>query len=397
MSDRRLRRLGWATVVVAVAAVVLLAYWRFSEREKSVEVGFGPSPAMMLSRDNDNSESYARVLGPREFSFPADHGPHDAYKTEWWYFTGNLDDLDGRRFGYELAFFRFALAPRPVSSGSAWRSNQLYMAHFALTDVENDRFHSFERFSREALGLAGVTRDQLHVWLYDWLAASNQSAAFPLTLHAAADGIAIDLTLNSGKPMVLHGQAGFSRKSSEIGQASYYYSFTRLPTAGTIQIDGRTVQVQGDSWMDREWSTSALSEEQAGWDWFALQLSDGRDLMFYRLRRKDGTVDPLSAGTLVQADGTAQPLGHEAVRIRERGEWRSPRTGALYPAEWQLSLPEYEIELVVEPVMSDQELDVSFKYWEGAVNVHGTSSGEPVSGRGYVELTGYAESADEGG
>jgi predicted secreted hydrolase len=391
MSDRRSRRLGWAAAVVAVAAVVLLAYWSFPEREENTEAGFGPAVAL-LSRGDDDTESYVRVFGPREFSFPADHGPHNDYKAEWWYFTGNLDDSDGRRFGYELTFFRFALAPRPVPSGSAWRSHQLYMAHFALTDVENDRFRSFERFSRAALGLAGARADRLHVWLYDWSASAIGSAAFPLTLHAAADGIAIDFTLNSGKPMVLHGQAGFSRKSKEAGQASYYYSFTRLPTAGTIRIDGRAYQVRGNSWMDREWSTSALSKEQAGWDWFALQLSDGRDLMFYRLRRKDGTVDPYSAGTLVNADGTALPLRHDAVLIRERREWRSPRTGALYPVEWLLSLPEYGIELVVKPLMSDQELDVAFKYWEGAVRVRGTSRGEPVSGRGYAELTGYVRS-----
>ena len=394
MMERHSRSARGAAAVVAVAAVVLLAYWSFPGCKESTEAGFGPS-SVLFSGGDDDTESYARALGPRKFSFPADHGPHDDYKTEWWYFTGNLDDPAGRQFGYELTFFRFALSPHLVPSGSAWRSNQLYMAHFALTDVENDRFRSFERFSREALGLAGANSDRLHVWLYDWSATFNQSTVFPLTLHAATDGIAIDLTLNKGKPMVLNGQAGFSRKSKEAGQASYYYSFTRLPTAGTIRIDGRTVRVLGNSWMDREWSTSALSEEQAGWDWFALQLSDGRDLMFYRLRRKNGAVDPYSTGTLVNADGTAVPLPHDAVLIQERRQWRSPRTGALYPAEWLLSLPEYGIELVVEPLVSDQELDVSFKYWEGAVDVRGTSKGKPVSGRGYVELTGYARSADK--
>jgi len=390
------RSARWVAAVVVIA-VALLAYWRFFEREEiQPGAGFGPSTKGLLSRGGDDVEGYARVLGPRDFSFPVDHGPHDDYKAEWWYFTGNLDGPDGRRFGYELTFFRFALAPRPVASGSAWRSNQLYMAHFALTDVKNGRFRSFERFSRAALGLAGANSDRLQVWLYDWSASAVDTAGFPLTLHAATDDIGIDLTLDSGKPMVLHGQGGFSRKSREAGQASYYYSFTRLPTMGTVRIDGRTYQVRGDSWMDREWSTSALAAEQAGWDWFALQLSDGRDLMFYRLRRKDGTADPFSAGTLVNAGGTALPLGHDAVRIREQSEWRSPRTGARYPAGWLLILPEYDLELVVEPVVGDQELDVTFKYWEGAVNVRGTSQGEPVSGWGYVELTGYVPSDDDG-
>jgi predicted secreted hydrolase len=394
----RLHR-SWLGLAATVAVAVLL--WlvvRFvTEDNDGRDIGEERSMAGMLSGNHAADPGYARVTRPRPFSFPADHGPHEQYRAEWWYFTGNLDDSAGRAFGYELTFFRFALAPRRAASASRWRTNQLYMAHFAVSDVEDDRFRSFERYSRAALGLAGAEAQPLRIWLYDWSASAAGRSTFPLVLRAQAEGIGIDLVLTAGKPVVLQGKSGFSRKSGGTGQASYYYSFTRMPTAGTIQIDGRKHRVEGNSWMDREWSTSALSKEQAGWDWFALQLSDGRDLMFYRLRRKDGTPDPFSAGTLVEADGTARPLGHGAVLIRARRHWRSPRTGALYPAEWSLRVPDYGIDIDIEPLMDDQELNVAFKYWEGAVRLHGISAGHSVSGRGYVELTGYKQTTGNDG
>ncbi|BCR03477.1 carotenoid 1,2-hydratase [Desulfuromonas versatilis] len=336
----------------------------------------------------DAAEGYARALTPREFSFPSDHGPHPRYRTEWWYYTGNLQAADGRRFGYQLTFFRIALTPEPQPRASGWAANQLYMAHFALTDVAGRRFFHFERFARAALGLAGATTDPYRVWLEDWEASSDGSTALPMRLRAAQQRIAIDLHLESAKPVVLQGERGLSQKSPEEGNASYYYSLTRMPTVGRIEVGGESLAVAGDSWLDREWSTSALGPEQAGWDWFSLQLDDGRELMYYRLRKKDGSGDPMSSGTLVAGDGSYRRLRPQQVIIDEMGSWQSPHSGARYryPSGWLLRLPGEGLELQITPMLRDQELQATVRYWEGAVVVEGT-----VGGQGYVELTGYGE------
>jgi predicted secreted hydrolase len=202
--------------------------------------------------------------------------------------------------------------------------------------------------------------------------------------------MAIDLLLQPGKPPVLQGERGLSRKSAQPGDASYYYSLTRMPTAGTVRVGGEPFQVTGASWMDREWSTSSLGKDQVGWDWFSLQLADGSDLMLYRLRRKDGTADPASSGTLIGPDGGSRPLGLAGFQIEGSGEWRSPRSGARYPNRWRVRVPSEGLDLDIRPLLADQELDVSFRYWEGAVDIAGTRRGQPVRGSGYVELTGYA-------
>ncbi|KAF0190579.1 MAG: hypothetical protein FD165_2614 [Gammaproteobacteria bacterium] len=212
---------------------------------------------------------------------------------------------------------------------------------------------------------------------------------FPLTLAAMQDGIAIDLHLERRQAFVAQVDNGFSRKSAQPGNASYYYSATRLPTTGKVTVNGRTVAVAGNSWLDREWSTAALGPEQAGWDWFALQLDDGRDLMFYRLRNKDGSASHFSGGTLVAPNRTVQQLASDDVVIDEQDHWRSPRTGTRYPSRWRVQLPSQSLSLDITPVIEDQELDLSVCYWEGAVSINGTSGGSPVSGAGYVELAGY--------
>src|SRR5437868_5938573 len=240
---------------------------------------------------------FARVTGPRPFVFPQDHGPHQEYATEWWYYTGNLDAQDGRHFGFQLTFFRFGLAPAPVRRASDWATTNIYMAHFALTDVAGNQFYAFDRFSRGAAGLAGAQGQPFRVWLESWSAEGLGADALPMRLRAAQDQIAIDLTLEGGKPIVLQGDQGVSQKSATPGNASYYYSLTRMPTSGTLRVGAATFQVRGLSWMDREWSTSSLGQDLAGWDWFALQLSDGREVMFYQLRRRDGSSDPVSGGT----------------------------------------------------------------------------------------------------
>jgi predicted secreted hydrolase len=337
-----------------------------------------------------DDRGYARALAPREFHFPADYGPHPEFRTEWWYYTGNLATVEGRRFGFQLTFFRSALAPEMPARASAWATRQAWLAHFTVSDVEGKKFHSFERWSRDAVGLAGARGTPFRIWVKDWTAEG--APVFPVRLRAAAGDVTIDLLLQAGKPPVLQGERGLSRKSAEPGNASYYYSLTRMPTAGTVHIGGERFTVAGASWMDREWSTSSLGKDQVGWDWFSLQLADGWDLMLYRLRRQDGTVDLASSGTMIKPDGGSRPLALADFQVERAGEWRSPRSGARYPASWHLRVPSEDLDLDVRPLLADQELDVSFRYWEGAVEITGTHRGKPVKGHGYVELTGYAGS-----
>ncbi len=346
----------------------------------------------------DPAAGFARALEPRVFRFPDDHGPHPEFRNEWWYFTGNLEDTRGRRFGYELTFFRIALTADAAPHDSAWRSNQVYMAHFAVTDARAEHFYVAERFSRAALGLAGAKREPFAVWIDDWSIRdrSEESSGSPNSRRerwtlAAADGrIALNLDLTATKPAALNGDGGLSRKSADPGNASYYYSISRWESTGTLSIGADTYAVTGESWLDREWSTSALGEDQIGWDWFALQLSDGNDVMFYNLRKADGSHDANSAGTWIAPDGTAMPLGTHDVDIAVTSTWDSP-AGGRYPSGWELSVPGRDLEVTVTPVIANQELRTLVRYWEGAVDVRGRHGDRAVTGRGYVELTGYAD------
>jgi predicted secreted hydrolase len=327
---------------------------------------------------------FARAEAPRAFAFPRDHGPHPAFRTEWWYWTGNLAAPDGRRFGFQLTFFRTALTPEAPARGSAWGTRQVYLAHFAVTDVAGRRFGAWSRTERLALGLAGAQTEPFRVWVDDWEARGEGATGLPVRLRASESDTAIDLTLEGGKPVVLQGERGLSRKGAEPGNASYYYSLTRMPARGSVTVGGRRFEVTGLAWMDREWSTSALGAELAGWDWVALQLDDGREVMFYRLRRKDGGADRFSAGVIVDAAGSARALSLDDVTLEPLDAWTSPRSGARYPARWRLSMAGLGLDLQISPALADQELDVGTRYWEGAVVVTGT-----VAGRGYVEMVGY--------
>lgn len=335
-------------------------------------------------------EGFTRADGPRPFDFPADFGAHPDYQTEWWYYIGNLDAADGRHFGYELTFFRAALLPPALIAprSSAWATNQIYMAHFALTDVEGNQFYAFQRFARGSVELAGAQGSPYRVWLEDW---SVEAAGEDFVLHATNENLAIELRLSAGKEPVAHGIDGYSQKGPEPGNASYYYSFTRLLTEGTVQIGDETFEVSGLSWNDHEFSTTVLSAGQVGWDWFAIQLDDGYDLMLYYIRRADGSIESFSSGTLVAPDGSAQPLAREDFSIATQGSWRSPHSGAEYPMGWTIAIPSAELILELAPYLEDQELNVSTIYWEGAVHISGTHGGQPLNGVGYVEMTGYAE------
>ena len=337
---------------------------------------------------------FERATAPRRFEFPADHGSHPTFRTEWWYFTGNLETVAGRRFGFELTFFRVALAPQVVDRASAWRTNQLWMAHLALTDGAHGRFVAAQRLARGALGLAGAVGDPFHVWVDDWFATGHADArTATLRLTARDGGMGLDLELLGRKPVVLQGVQGLDAKGPEPGNASYYYSVPRLAVTGKVSIDGAESVVEGTAWMDREWSTSALSKGVEGWDWLALQLNDGSDLMFYRLRRTDGTVSPFSTGTIVAKDGTQESLAARDVKLTPQRWWHSPTTGIDYPVGWELEIPSRQMRLVVSALIPNQEIDLTVRYWEGAVDAAGTGETGPLAGRGYLELAGYRDGA----
>jgi predicted secreted hydrolase len=331
-----------------------------------------------------DTAGYALATEPRAFDFPADHGPHPGFRNEWWYITGNLATETGRRFGFQVTFFRIALAPDTPPRPSHWATREVWMAHVAVSDAATGRHLAHQRFARGAAGLAGARAAPFAVWLEDWRLAGAPN--FPWRLDVQTRDFTLSLTLDQTRPPLLQGERGLSRKGSEPGNASYYYSLTRLATTGTLGLDGEARRVTGLSWLDREWSTSALAEDQAGWDWFALQLADGRDLMFYRLRRKDGSTDPMSAGTLRRPDGDVTRLAREDVGL-EPLRWWSDGEGRRYPVAWSLVLPGGEA-YRVEAVLDDQLMDLTVTYWEGMVTVSEAASGREV-GRGYLELAGY--------
>ena len=341
---------------------------------------------------SESEGEFARAVEPMEFVFPKDHGPHPDYKIEWWYYTGNLITDRGREFGYQLTFFRRALTVEMHVRKSRLGTNQIYMAHFALTDVKARTHTSFERYSRGAGGLAGAQGERTYeVWLEDWSVSQESPGGF--RLRAVDDQIdprnAIDLNLRETRPPLLHGVRGLSQKGPEHGNANHYYSLVGLDTEGTIISRGETYDVTGRSWMDHEFGTSALSKGVVGWDWFGLQLDDGTALMFGRLRKSEGGNIGIFEGTVSYADGRQIPIRPADFTVTATGGWRSPETEITYPSGWQVEFPSLVVELRIKPLIPNQELSDAFTYWEGAVSVEGTISGTPSTGRGYVELTGY--------
>jgi predicted secreted hydrolase len=350
-----------------------------SDTEVSLLDGMGGSP----------DPGFERAITAREFVFPEDHGPHPGFATEWWYFTGNLFDDQGRRFGYQLTLFRIGLNPGQPAQDSDWRTHEMFMGHLAVSDVAAKRHHQAERFSRASAGLAGAQADPLHVWLGPWSIEGTSGDTFPLRINAVTDTFALELTIAEGqKRRVLQGDRGLSQKSDALGNASYYYSHTRLPTEGTVVIGNTSFAVSGNSWFDREWSSSALADDQAGWDWFALQLDDGRDVMFYRMRGTDGEAQPFSKGVLVGHDGTAQPLRLDDVVLTPTRDWSAP-DGRRYPVAWTLSIPMHDLDLEIEASFDDQQMQTAVRYWEGTVDVLGSHTGV-----GYLEMSGYSVSMD---
>ncbi len=351
-----------------------------------------PGGAAFRGMDSGIVHEFARVIEPSTFTFPKDHGPHTEYQSEWWYYTGNLVSEEGERFSYQFTIFRRGLTNVSVQRDSNFATDQVYFAHFAIAAVEQEDHRFYERFSRGSLGLAGASNQPYEVFLEDWRIRALDEEGERVNLSAEEGDIALDLELEAMKPIVIHGEGGVSAKSSEVGNASYYLSFTRMKTLGSMRFGERSFRVEGISWFDHEWSTSALGEGVVGWDWFSLQLSDQRELMLYILRRDDGTVESVSAGTLVEAKGESRQLGLDDFEIQALAQWESPESGAVYPSGWRIVVPTESLELEILPTFKDQEMRVSFVYWEGSVNVQGSSQGEPITGQGFVELTGYFES-----
>ena len=398
-----LKKVTLITVLTVIIVITILQTRPSSDSGlEALPVATGSSRLSELLSDQ-GLEGYPQAIENRVFVFPADHGPHPDFRNEWWYVTGNLDSEKGRRFGFELTIFRFSLTPPGTESFedvSAWRSSQVYIGHFALTDGGKRQFHVAERYSRGALGLAGAEAEPFRVWLDDWSMVEARPSerpreeyefGLPWQLQANDGEIDLNLMLTPQKPPVLNGVNGLSQKAAMAGNASYYYSITRLLTEGTLQIGSDAYVVSGLSWLDREWGSVALSRDQEGWDWYALQLSDGSELMFYNLRRRDGSQDIHSAGTLTLVDGSTVHLSRDDLTVEVLDTWQSPR-GGRYPIAWQIAIPEHKLSLTIDPLLDAQELITAVRYWEGAVDVRGERGDTPITGRGYVELTGYAGS-----
>lgn len=323
-------------------------------------------------------------------ALPRDHAAHPQHKVEWWYYTGNVVAADGRRFGYQLTFFRVGVDPQPENP-SRWAVRDLHLAHFAVSDLAGRRHVYADRLNRAGVGWAGASTGSYRVWNEDWEASLEPGGGH--RLRAADANISLDLVLDEGKPPVFHGAAGYSRKGPTPGNASHYYSLTRMPTRGTLTLDGRRVEVTGESWMDHEFGTSFLEPGQAGWDWFSIQLEDGSELMLFQIRRADGRADPFASGTFVDRDGRTTPLAASAFTLTAGDTWTSPESGARYPVAWRVTVPGQSLALDVRAAFPSQELrteqSTAVTYWEGAVEVTGTRAGRPVTGRGYLEMTGY--------
>lgn len=332
---------------------------------------------------------FAHVLAPREWHFPRDHGKHEEFQTEWWYYTGNLRSTEGREFGYQLTFFRNALLSDQPARVSRWAFREGYVAHFTITDVAHERFYYDQRMSRGALQLAFAANESLAVHIGDWSATSAGSS---LRLQAQSEFGSAALNLKPNIKPVLHGQNGFVQKGEQAGEASFYYSQPRLQTSGLIVIGADSFRVAGLSWMDHEFFSSPKSSEVAGWDWFSLQLSDSSAIMLYRLCHANGALSPFSAGTLIAANGSARTIPFKTFEAKPERWWRSATTGALYPLAWKIKVEDYELH--VTAAVDEQELDSRLTtgviYWEGFIKVTGTKRKQPLSGVGYLEMTGYA-------
>ncbi len=376
-------------LLIGVCSVIALALQ--GVEDKSSAQAF--QPAEVAQQGLLNPMGWREATPGYQYTFPRDHGSHPDYRTEWWYYTGNVQTREGRTFGYQLTFFRTGITPQPLLE-SRWAVRDLYMAHWAISDLEEEQFLFFDRLNRAGVGWAGAATDRYRVWNEDWEARLEDSMH---RLQAREGDYALDLRLAPVKAAVIHGDNGISRKGAAAINASHYYSLTRLQATGTITVAGKVFEVAGLSWMDHEFGTSFLVAEQIGWDWFSIQLDDGRELMVFRIRRADGSIDEHSSGTLIEIDGRAIHLPLGELRLAPGDEWQSPTSGARYPVVWQIEAPRYDLHLQVRAAFAAQELETNestgVTYWEGSIRVEGItneSGKRSTSGRGYLEMTGYS-------
>lgn len=376
--------------LIAIGLALLAVFWPRPGITNSGQAAVAWLPAQEVMMGDD----FLQVTEPQPLEFPRDLGPHEDYQTEWWYYTGNLATETGREFGYQLTFFRRALTPETaeVNDASDWRSRQIYFSHFTISDIEGKAFYPHERFSRQSAQLSGAQAEPYRVWLENWSATEIEPGKVHLV--AEAEDVALDLVLRETLPPVLQGDRGYSKKGPEPGNASYYYSIVQQQSQGTVTVGDEAFAVTGRTWKDHEYSTSALSPGTVGWDWFSLQLNDGSALMLYGLRLEDGDIADVSGGTYISATGETQTIDHTDWQIDVLKTWHSPTTQADYPAQWQIAIPKLELELTGKALMANQELDVSRQYWEGAVGFTGAIADQPVTAKGYVEMTGYSDRLD---
>jgi predicted secreted hydrolase len=353
------------------------------------------------------SEPFRLAAPGYRFAFPRDHFSHPEFQTEWWYYTGNLRTPEGRRFGFELTFFRQGLdqkglhqkaVDRTATPPAVWEVRDLWLAHLALSDLDGSRFLHTERLNRSGAGIAGADAAQARVWNGNWQAQWKLDPRAPgammsQQLRAVADHFSFELAMTTAKPPVIHGENGISQKAEGPGRASHYISFTRLLTSGVIVIEGQRFNVEGQSWMDHEFFTHQLAANQSGWDWFSLQFEDGSEIMLFQLRRKDGAPDPFSAGTYIDPQGRTTHLSAKDFSLTSGKTWTSPSSGGRYPIEWSIRVPSLALDAALTSRLAQQELTGKRSaptYWEGAVEVMAARKGQPLKGVGYLEMTGYA-------
>lgn len=380
MSERgRWSRRG-ALALLGVGALATGAWLRRTRQPET------PDAVAAALRADEDQTGFERVLGPREFSFPRDHAAHPSFRLEWWYLTGHLRATTDAAYGFQLTFFRYALTPSVVESASRWRAREVILAHFAVSDIGRQRFHHATRRERAALGLAGAETGTPAVWIRDWRLQWHDAGHGTWALHAETARAALDLELRPLKPIVFQGDRGYSQKSDEPGNASLYYSMPRLAARGRLRLGRDTADVGGEAWLDREWGTSALGREQRGWDWFALQFDDGRELTYYRLRRQDGSTDAHSRGLVIARDGTVRKLTAAEVEMTPLRWWRSPTTGLRYPVDWRVYSASGGFDVALRARLDAQEWPGDLRYWEGQVAAEDVGG---ARGLGYLEMTGY--------
>ena len=370
-------------IVAGLVTVLVFALLNFSPNTSD-------NSYITPSNNNNGNNTVDKRYGSSDFYFPKDYGSHNNFRTEWWYLSGNLTSKNGRRFGYEFTIFRNSLAWSKTNKKV--ENDQRYMAHFAVTDLSNNKFYYEEKFSLGSEGLAGASSNPIKFWLSDWIVQGSykdENYAKPdFHIKAATEKYSVDLNLSSIKPIILQGDNGISRKGPGPDNFSHYYSLTRISTSGIVKINGEQFDVSGLSWMDHEWSNASLGRNELGWNWFSIQLNNNSEIMFYQFHGKENTNNKFDQGTLILENGKSEKLKAGDVKIEAVGYWES-KIHSIYPSGWKFSIPSRNISLTLTPSVKDQELELLINYWEGSVSVKGRINDKEVQGDGYVELTGY--------